>query len=64
MTLEEYIVEELKEFESNDNYWGSKEQIQSENFIVKYAFKDCGVEMEYNECLEEFYHRVLQNLRS
>ena len=58
MTLEEYIVEELKEFESNDNYWGSEAQIESENFIVRYAFKD------YNEFLEEFYHRVLKNLRS
>lgn len=63
MTLREYIKEELKEFENNENYYGSKEQIESENFIVRQSFKDFGIEMEYNECLEEFYIRILKETK-
>ena len=63
MDLREYIIEELKEFENNDNYYGSVEQIESENFIVRQSFKDYGIEMKYNECLEEFFHRVLQTTK-
>ena len=63
MDLREYIIEELKEFENNENYYGSKIQIESENFIVKQSFKDYGIEMKYNECLEEFYIRILKETK-
>ena len=59
MTLKEYIIEELKEFESNENYYGSEIQIESENFIVK----ESKIEMKYNECLEEYYIRILKELK-
>ena len=63
MDLREYIIEELKEFENNENYYGSKIQIESENFIVKQSFKDYGIEMKYNECLEEFFIRILKETK-
>ena len=64
MTLREYIKEELVEFENNENYYGSEIQIESENFIVRQSFKDYGIEMEYNECLEEFYIRILKETKN
>ena len=63
MNLREYIKLELVEFERNDKYYGSEEQIVSENFIVRQSFKDFGIEMEYNECLEEFFIRVLKETK-
>ena len=63
MTLREYIKEELVEFEKNENYYGSEIQIESENFIVRQSFKDYGIEMKYNECLEEFYIRILKETK-
>ena len=63
MDLREYIIEELKEFENNENYYGSKIQIESENFIVRQSFKDYGIEMKYNECLEEFFIRILKETK-
>lgn len=63
MDLREYIIEELKEFENNENYYGSEIQIESENFIVKQSFKDYGIEMKYNECLEEFFIRILKETK-
>lgn len=63
MDLRDYIKEELKEFENNENYYGSEIQIESENFIVKQSFKDYGIEMKYNECLEEFYIRILKETK-
>ena len=36
----------------------SKIQIEMEKMIIKFAFKDCGIEMKYNEAIEEFYNRV------
>lgn len=59
MTLREYIKEELVEFENNENYYGSEIQIESENFIVK----ESKIEMEYNECLEEYYIRILKEIK-
>ena len=63
MTLREYIIEELKEFENNENYYGSDIQIGSERFIIKQSFKDYGIEMKYNECLEEFFIRILKETK-
>ena len=48
-------LERMKNF----NYYGSVEQIENENLIVRFAFKDFGLEMEYNEAIEEFYKRSL-----
>jgi hypothetical protein len=52
----EIIRKELRMLE-NINYYGSKNQIENENLIVRFAFKDLGIEMLYNEALEEFYKR-------
>lgn len=48
-------LERMKDF----NYYGSKEQIENENLIVRFSFKDYGIEMKYNEAIEEFYQRIL-----
>ena len=52
----EIIRKELKLLK-DINYYGSKNQIENENLIVRFAFKDLGIEMKYNEALEEFYER-------
>lgn len=52
----EIIRRELKLLK-NSEYYGSKNQIENENLIVRFAFKDLGIEMKYNEALEEFYKR-------
>tara|TARA_R100000900_G_C3294331_1_gene156414 strand:- start:329 stop:523 length:195 start_codon:yes stop_codon:yes gene_type:complete len=54
----EIIKTEMKWLHDNENYYGSKQQIETEKMIIKFAFKDLGIEMEYNECIEEFYFRV------
>ena len=56
----EIIKTEMEWLTNDENYYGSKEQIETEKMIIKFAFKDLGIEMEYNECLEEFYYRVLK----
>jgi hypothetical protein len=56
----EIIKVEMEELTNNENYYGSKEQIETEKYIIKFAFKDLGIEMEYNECLEEFYYRLVK----
>ena len=59
-TMLEIIKTEMELLANNENYYGSKEQIETEKYIIRFAFKDLGIEMEYNECLEEFYYRVLK----
>ena len=49
-------LEKLKDF----NYYGSKEQIENERIILNFSFKDFGIEMKYNESIEEFYNRYLE----
>jgi len=49
-------LEKLKDF----NYYGSKEQIENERIILNSSFKDFGIEMKYNESIEEFYNRYLE----
>ena len=56
----EIIKVELEELVNNENYYVSKEQIRNEKYILQFAFKDLGIEMEYNECLEEFYYRIMK----
>ena len=59
----EIIKVELEELVNNENYYGSKEQIRNERYILQFAFKDLGIEMKYNECLEEFYYRVIEGYK-
>ncbi len=54
----EIINNEMERLTSNENYYGSKEQIENEKYIIKFAFKDLGIEMKHKECLEEFYFRI------
>ena len=54
----EIINTEMERITSNENYYGSKEQIENEKYIVRFAFKDLGIEMKHKECLEEFYFRI------
>lgn len=49
-------LKKLKDF----NYYGSKEQIENERIILNFSFKDFGIEMKYNESIEEFYNRYLK----
>ena len=49
-------LEKLKDY----NYYGSKEQIENERIILNFSFKDFGIEMKYNESIEEFYNRYLE----
>ena len=49
-------LEKLKDF----NYYGSKKQIENERLILNFGFKDFGIEMKYNESIEEFYNRYLE----
>lgn len=52
----EIIRKELKLLK-DINYYGSKNQIENEKLIIRFAFKDLGIEMKYNEAIEEFYKR-------
>lgn len=54
----EIINTEMERLTSNENYYGSKEQIENEKYIIRFAFKDLGIEMKHKECLEEFYFRI------
>jgi hypothetical protein len=45
-------LEKLKDF----NYYGSKKQIENERIILNMS----GIEMKYNESIEEFYNRCLE----
>jgi len=56
----EIIKTEMQSLANDDNYYGCKSQIKTEKMIIQFAFKDLGIEMEYNECIEEFYYRVLK----
>ena len=49
-------LEKLKDY----NYYGSKKQIENERLILNFGFKDFGIEMKYNESIEEFYNRYLE----
>ena len=54
----EIINTEMERLTSNENYYGSKEQIENEKYIIRFAFKDLSIEMKHKECLEEFYFRI------
>ena len=54
----EIIKNEIKLLANDENYYGSKQQIETEKMIIRFAFKDHAIEMKYNEAIEEFYNRV------
>ena len=56
----EIIKVEMEELVNNENYYGSKKQIENERIILNMSFKDFGIEMKYNESIEEFYNRYLE----
>ena len=58
----EIIRRELKLLK-NIEYYGSKNQIGNENLIVGFAFEKLGIEMKYNEAIEEFYYRVIEGYK-
>ena len=53
--LHSLIQKELKQITSNHNYYGSEKQIENEIYITSKTKK----EMLYNETIEEFYKRLL-----
>jgi len=55
-----FIKLELEKLKNNNDYFGSKNQIVNERIILNMSFKDFGIEMEYNESIEEFYNRYLK----
>lgn len=54
------LIKKELELIKNDNYFGSKEQIENEKLIYTFAFKDLGIELKYNESIEEFYTRLIK----
>jgi len=61
------IVKELAKFRERtsfyiEDYWGSKEQIENENNIIKELNKipNLNSEMKYNETIVEWYERMLK----
>jgi hypothetical protein len=53
LDLKNFILEEMERIHL-PNYYGSKQQIENENKIVK----ESKIEMLYNEAIEEYYYRV------
>ncbi len=49
--MKSIIKKELKLINENANYYGSKDQIENEKLIYTFAFKDLGIELEYNESI-------------
>ena len=53
MDLKQLILSEMEKIHL-PNYYGSEEQIKNENLI----YVESGIEMKYNESIEEYYYRV------
>ena len=53
LDLKQMILSEMEKIHL-PNYYGSKQQIENENKIVK----ESKVEIKYNESIEEYYYRV------
>lgn len=60
MNLTEFITKEMKLLINDENYYGSKQQIENEKFILN----ESKIDMKYNECLEEYYYRVVEILKN
>ena len=59
----EIVKTEMKWLHDDENYYGSKQQIETEKMIIRFAFKDHAIEMKYNEAIEEFYNRVSETYK-
>lgn len=57
--MNKFLKSELNKLKNN-NYYGSKKQIKNEKLIYNLSFKDFGLELKYNESIEEFYNRYLK----
>tara|TARA_B100000963_G_C22264952_1_gene510189 strand:- start:389 stop:586 length:198 start_codon:yes stop_codon:yes gene_type:complete len=53
MDLKNFILKEMKQIHL-PNYYGSKQQIKNEIKIME----ESGIEMKYNEAIEDYYYRV------
>ena len=58
MNLKQFVKKEMIKIQSNDFYYGSKEQIKNETFILE----NSNIKVDYKECIEEYYHRILKTL--
>jgi hypothetical protein len=58
MIFREFIKKEMIKLQSNSFYYGSKEQIKAEKFILE----NSKIKMEFRECIEEYYYRILKTL--
>ncbi len=56
----EIVKLELEKLVKDYNYWGSELQINQEKIIMRFAFKDLGIEMLNRESLEEYYSRIVE----
>ena len=56
----EIVKLELEKLVKDYNYWGSELQINQEKLIMRFAFKDLGIEMKDRESLEEYYSRIVE----
>ena len=56
----EIVKLELEKLVKDYNYWGSELQINQEKIIMRFAFKDLGIEMLNRESLEEYYSRIIE----
>ncbi len=57
--MKSFIKKELKELNNNENYWGSEKQIKNEIYILN----KIKIEMEDRESLEEYYIRLIKNIK-
>lgn len=57
--MKSFIKKELKELINNENYWGSEKQIKNEIYILN----KIKIEMEDRESLEEYYIRLIKNIK-
>lgn len=53
MDLKNFILKEMEQIHL-PNYYGSKQQIKNEIKIME----ESGIEMKYNEAIEDYYYRV------
>ena len=58
--MNKFLKSELNKLKNNNKYYESKKQITNEKLIYNLSFKDFGLELKYNESIEEFYNRYLK----
>ena len=57
--MKSFIKKELKELNNNENYYGSEKQIKNEIYILN----KIKIEMEDRESIEEYYIRLIKNIK-